>query len=250
MASTNKQGQFWDRVTEQAQPLTEALRLIETLLPLDSIRGRDVLDAGCGAGDYSTALAQIGARSVTGLDVSTGSLQLAKTQTPVGNFVQASLSELPYRDESFDAIWSWGVLHYVPNTYAALHEIARVLRPGGVAVIHTIRASLWATLERAGAKLFSSAPGWVEPLVLSTGERIIPLVSQAVTGHSPEAQTSKSVRQKLHERLFVPGETHMFTFEQLAAGFGTSIDLTIAHAPVADLLKRDMSLTLVARKRG
>src|SRR5258708_3103395 len=102
------------------------------------IRGRDVLDAGCGAGDYSAAMSQIGARTVAGLDISAGSLRIARSKTPSAIFALGSLSELPYPAASYDVILLWGVLHYVPNAQAALHEIVRVLRPGGIAVIHTL----------------------------------------------------------------------------------------------------------------
>lgn len=246
----NKHGQFWDRVTEQAQPIAEAVRLIESLIPADKLLGADALDAGCGAGDYSAALMQLGAKSVCGFDVSVGSLRLAQRQTPTAKFIQASLSELPYSSASFDVIWSWGVLHYVPNAPRALREIGRVLRPGGVAVIHTLRTSFWASLERVSAKMFSSAPGWVEPLVLSTGERIVPFVSQIMTGRRPEEQTSKTVRQKLHERLFVPGDTHTFSFDDLAQAFPAPFEIREVHPPVSDLLKRDMSITVLVRKNG
>src|SRR3989442_1698897 len=100
MVGLKGQGQFWDRVTEQAQPIAEARQLIESIISVNSIRDRDVLDAGCGAGDYIAAFYQIGARSVRGFDVSTGSLRGALKQSP-GQFAQASLSELPYRTESF-----------------------------------------------------------------------------------------------------------------------------------------------------
>jgi ubiquinone/menaquinone biosynthesis C-methylase UbiE len=250
MTSLNRQGQFWDRVTEQAQPITEALRLIESLVPAESIHNCDVLDAGCGAGDYSAAFTQAGAHSVTGFDVSSGSLNLAHAQTPTGRFTLASLSELPYRTASFDIIWSWGVLHYVPNSHKALAEIARVLRPGGMAVIHTLRTSFWASLELTSAKVLSSAPSWVEPAVLNTGERIVPLITRLLTGRSPEAQTSKTIRQKLHERLFVPGNLNTFTFDQIRIRFGPDLEVSEGHPPVADLLKRDMSLTIIARKRA
>ncbi len=250
MTHLSQQGQFWDRVTEQAQPIAEALRLIESLIPPDSIRDRDVLDAGCGAGDYSAAFLRAGARTVTGFDVSTGSLRLAHHQSPAGRFMQASLSELPYPTASFDILWSWGVLHYVPDSQAALREIVRVLRPGGIAVIHTLRTGFWSSLELSTAQMFSRAPHWVEPVVLATGERVVPLVTHILTGRSPAEQTSKTVRQKLHERLFVPGNLTTFTLEQLAKGLGSSVVTTEAHPPVADLLKRDMSITVVVRKKS
>lgn len=248
MTSVSQQGQFWNRVTEQAQPIAEAQQLIAALIPAALIHGHDILDAGCGAGDYSAAFAEMGARSVSGFDVSTGSLRLARSQVPVTRFLQASLSELPYPANSFDVIWSWGVLHYVSNPQAAMREIVRVLRPGGMAVIHTLHKGFWSSLELGVARVFSSSPRWVEPMVLGTGERVIPLITRLLTGRRPEEHTSKTVRQKLHERLFVPGNLHTFTFDQLAANFGPSVQVERARPPVADLFKRDMSITVIVRK--
>jgi hypothetical protein len=77
---------------------------------------------------------------------------------------------------------------------------------------------------------------------------VVPLITRLITGRRPEEQTSKTVRQKLHERLFVPGNLKTFTLEGLAAGFGKSVQVEEAHPPVADLLKRDMSITVLVRK--
>lgn len=250
MKSISQQGQFWDTARDQTQPVIEARRLIDSLLPLDLIKEHDVLDVGCGAGHYGVAFAAAGARSVTGFDVSAGSLHIALKRNKAARFSQASLSELPFRDASFDVLWAWGMLHYVPDGRAALGEIARVLRPGGLAVIHTLRTSFWATLELSSARVLCHTPGWLQPPILSAGERLVPLVSRLVTGHRPEDQTAKTVRQKLHERLFAPGRLTTYTLDTLAKGLGASIEAAEAYPPVSDLLKRDMSITVVARKRG
>ncbi len=249
MTSLDRQGQFWDKVTEQAQPMTEALRLIESLLPTEAIRSRDVLDVGCGAGDYSAAFTQAGAHSVTGFDISMGSLRIAHKKTPSGRFMQVNISELPYPSNTFDILWSWGVLHYVPDSQRALSEIARVLRPGGTAVIHTLETSLWALLESTSGKVLSHAPRWVESTIMATGERVIPLISRVITGHYPEEQTSKSIRQKLHEQFFAPN-IHSYTFEQLKTGLGPTLDVQKAYPPITNLSKLNTSITVVARKHG
>jgi hypothetical protein len=61
--------------------------------------------------------------------------------------------------------------------------------------------------------------------------------------------TSKTLRQKLHERFFVPGPVAAFLFEHLAAILSPQCDVTEGHPPVSDLFGRGMSMTLVARKR-
>ncbi len=247
MTSIQRQGRFWDRVTVRAQPVTEALALIRSVLPLEAIRGREVLDVGCGTGDYSAGFVRAGARDVTGIDVSAGSLRLAQQKTEHGWCIQASLGELPFCSHTFDVIWAWGMLHYVPDVQASLSELCRVLRPDGVAVIHTLRRGFWSAFESTTANALSHAPHWVEPAVIGAGERAVSLVSYVLTGQQPGTQTSKPITQKLHERFFVPGHVHTFTLDQIRAGLPQFI-VEEAFPPVSDLLKRNMSLTIVARK--
>jgi ubiquinone/menaquinone biosynthesis C-methylase UbiE len=249
MNEVREQSQFWDVASADASPAEiEVQTLIRALLQPEDWTGKTVLDGGCGNGDYSAAFVALGAGSVTGIDVSAGSLFKATHKTSA-HFAQASLSELPFPAASLDVLWSWGVLHYVPNPVKAVVEISRVLKPGGVVVIHTLGANFWSALELSLQQIFSHAPRPVQGLVLSSGSTLIPLITRLRTGKAPTAHTSKSVRQKLQERLLVPGKQHTFSFEELEAAFGPRFTVTRARPPVADLLKRDMSLTIVARKK-
>lgn len=246
--SPDSQGKFWDSMSEQTQAAAEAQRLVESLFGEADIQGRDVLDAGCGAGDFTLALQRMGARHVTAFDFSAGRMRELARSNPSGSFAQASLSELPYAPDSFDLIWAWGVLHYVLDPRRALQEIARALRPGGCAVIHTLRKGLWSSLELGSRNVLSRTPQRLQPLALGAGERVIPLMSRLMTGRSAAQQTSKTIRQKMLERLFVPANLTTFSLSDLAAGLGDSLEVQEAHPPVPDLFKRDMSITVIARK--
>lgn len=251
MSDVRTQSQFWDTASADASPADAEVRaLIASLLSPDDWQDKVILDGGCGNGDYSAAFVAMGARRVTGIDVSAGSLITARVKAERALFGQASLSELPFPTASIDVLWSWGVLHYVPLPFKALVEIHRVLKPGGVVVIHTLGANLWSTVELSLQQVFSRSPRPVKSLLLESGSRLIPLVTRVRTGKTPTAHTSKSVRQKLQERLLVPGRQHTFSFEELEAGFGGAFKVERARPPVADLLKRDMSLTVIARKRS
>jgi len=101
-------------------------------------RGRDVLEAGCGIATDGINFARAGARYV-GIDLSSSALELARKRFEMegqsGRFVLGSVTELPFADESFDLVYSCGVIHHVPDTQAAVAEFRRVLRPGGRAVV-------------------------------------------------------------------------------------------------------------------
>src|SRR5258708_27847507 len=101
-------------------------------------------------------------------------------------------------------VWSWGALHYVADSALALHEIARVLKPGGVAVIHTYRHGAWASLEFGAGKLLSKTPHWMQELMLATGERTIPLAGRLLEPAAPTAHTSKNIPQKPYQPGFFP----------------------------------------------
>ncbi|MGY1849235.1 class I SAM-dependent methyltransferase [Blastococcus sp. SYSU DS1021] len=107
-----------------------------------------VLDFGCGAGRLSQALAEH-AREVVGLDVSVPMLETARRLDRSGGRVRFVLGEDPdlraFPDESFDLVYTERVLQHLPRpvleTYLA--EFARVLRPGGVAVVHCTTRPMW-----------------------------------------------------------------------------------------------------------
>jgi len=101
-------------------------------------REKSVLEIGGGMG---TDLAQFarGGATVTDLDLSAGHLELAKENFRLrglnGSFVLHDAESLPFPDDSFDVVYSNGVLHHTPNARAVVHEIRRVLKPGGRAIV-------------------------------------------------------------------------------------------------------------------
>ncbi len=86
------------------------------------IDGAECVEIGCGRGAYQDLVTRY-----TGVDLSdTVARYLHKP------FVQASATELPFPDASFDGAWTIWVLEHVPNPEKAMAEIRRVLKPGGV----------------------------------------------------------------------------------------------------------------------
>jgi SAM-dependent methyltransferase len=89
---------------------------------------KDVLEVGCGTGLVLRRIARF-ARRAHGVDLSPGMLERARDR---GLDVQeASATELPFDDASFDVTCSFKVLPHVPNVSRALAEMARVTKPGG-----------------------------------------------------------------------------------------------------------------------
>jgi 2-polyprenyl-3-methyl-5-hydroxy-6-metoxy-1,4-benzoquinol methylase len=98
------------------------------------------LDAGCGAGYHSLAIAKLGYRCV-GIDISEKILQTARRnvkQAGLGghlSFRQEELESLSFGDGEFDVVHCRGVLMHIPQWERALGELCRVLKPGGSIVL-------------------------------------------------------------------------------------------------------------------
>ena len=131
-------------------------------------RGKRVLEIGCGLGTDGAQFAKAGA-IYTGVDLTEAAVELARKRFELfdlpGTFLTADAENLDFADESFDLVYSHGVLHHTPDTPRAVREVHRVLRPGGRAVVmlyhrdsYNYRINI-RLLRRAGAHLLKYEPG-------------------------------------------------------------------------------------------
>lgn len=96
--------------------------------------GKKVLEIGCGMGIDLAEFAKAGAL-VSGVDVTPKSIELAQKHFAVfglqGELVNRNAKELPFPDDTFDLVYSCGVLHHIPEVEDTVKEVYRVLKPGG-----------------------------------------------------------------------------------------------------------------------
>ena len=108
------------------------------VVPFSSWTGKEVLEVGCGIATDGVRFARAGAR-YAGIDASADALELARRRFALEGLdaalVRASATELPFPDDSFDLVYSHGVLHHLEETEVAVRELHRVLRPGGTALV-------------------------------------------------------------------------------------------------------------------
>jgi len=104
------------------------------LTPAD-LKGKRVLDVGCGMGRYADVATRWGAR-VVGIDLSAAA-EVAARNLAGRDFValQADVFALPFAEESFDCIYSIGVLHHTPNCERAVKVLPQYLKPGGTLAV-------------------------------------------------------------------------------------------------------------------
>ena len=104
--------------------------------------GQLILDLAAGTGTSSEPFRSAGAQ-VFPTDLSMGMLEVGKVRLPELSFVAADALRLPYADASFDAVTISFGLRNVEDTTAALGEMRRVTRPGGVLVVCEFSTPLW-----------------------------------------------------------------------------------------------------------
>ena len=157
-------------------------------------RGLRILEIGCGLGTDGAQFAKADAY-YTGIDLTEAAIDLARKRFEYsglpGEFRIADAENLDFADESFDLVYSHGVLHHTPDTARAVQEIHRVLKPGGRAIVmlyhrgsYNYRVGI-RVLRRAGARLLKSEGG-IRIIHRLTGEPLDSLREHAglLTGKS------------------------------------------------------------------
>jgi SAM-dependent methyltransferase len=107
-----------------------------SVMGFDEFKGKRLLEVGCGMGTDLLQFARGGALC-TGVDLTPRSVEISSLHFGLydmrADFVLGDGERLPFADESFDVVYSNGVLHHTPDTVQAVREVHRVLRPGGLA---------------------------------------------------------------------------------------------------------------------
>jgi ubiquinone/menaquinone biosynthesis C-methylase UbiE len=107
-----------------------------SVMGFDQFAGKALLEVGCGMGTDLLQFARGGA-NCTGIDLTPRSIELSRLHFALyrqrARFLLADAERLPFDDDTFDVVYSNGVLHHTPGTAEAINEIHRVLRPGGLA---------------------------------------------------------------------------------------------------------------------
>ncbi|WP_026380422.1 class I SAM-dependent methyltransferase [Afifella pfennigii] len=163
-------------------------------------RGARVLEVGCGMGCMAMNWARQGAE-VAAVDINPVAVAQTRNRFSIfglsGDIREADGETLPFESESFDFVYSWGVLHHTPGTKAAIEELRRVLKPGGgVGVMLYNRESL----------LYRFLVGWQEGFVNMERRWLkeVELASRYADGDRREGNphTWPVTKREIREELF------------------------------------------------
>ena len=146
--------EFWDRAScgedlylqnqqrggyiDHSRRRYELEPIIEEFAEFGSEKGKKVLEIGVGLGADHQRFAEAGA-GLTGIDLTERAVSHTRRRLELFGYDSVlsigDAENLEFPSDTFDSVYSWGVLHHSPNTPKAISEVHRVLRPGGVAKV-------------------------------------------------------------------------------------------------------------------
>jgi SAM-dependent methyltransferase len=128
--------EFFDEV--ERHRYSEYAPWMPLVMGFNDFAGARLVEIGCGMGTDLLQFARGGAHC-TGVDLTPRSIELSRLHFDLyqmrADFVLSDAERLPFADESFDVVYSNGVLHHTPGTAAAIREAHRILRPNGTAKV-------------------------------------------------------------------------------------------------------------------
>jgi ubiquinone/menaquinone biosynthesis C-methylase UbiE len=128
-----------EQLAEQAAERFRLEPVIFEFAEFQNATGKDVLEIGVGMGADHLEWAKAGPRSLTGIDLTPRAIGFTAERLAAhglrSDLRVGDAEYLPFGNEQFDIVYSYGVLHHSPDTAQAISEVKRVLRPGGTAKV-------------------------------------------------------------------------------------------------------------------
>lgn len=134
----NSSAEAWIRFVDSGDPNRTHLLDPVMLKLCGEVRGKSVLDVGCGEGRFCRMLAERGAQ-VTGLEPTARLLEEARKRHPQGRYESGDAAKLPFGNATFDLVVSYVALVDIADYRAAIREKARVLKAGGRVVFANLQ---------------------------------------------------------------------------------------------------------------
>ncbi len=118
----------------------------DSLINFHALTTKDVLEIGVGHGSHAQLISKH-CKHFTGIDLTERAVSMTSQRLLQKNIeakiLQMDAEKLAFEDNTFDFVWSWGVIHHSANTEKILSQIKRVLKPDGHAIVMVYHRSFW-----------------------------------------------------------------------------------------------------------
>jgi SAM-dependent methyltransferase len=240
-------GYLWSQSPAGTPATTESYHFekLEAAVALPPARGT-ILDAGCGEGRDLANVARRTGVEVIGVELSDGGVVTSYARThdlPNAHVVQGDLRAIPLADESFDLVYSYGVVHHLTPPQAAIREMARVARRGATVVIYVYEDFTTRALAmRAGLRTVNSVRGMTTRLpprlLLRLCQLASPLVYATFTVPHLALRRVPGLRSVAGALPFRHGKGPFSLGGDLYDRFSAPVELRFSREGTADLLRQ------------
>ena len=170
-------GKNWENFSETItkDKINESVGNLKRILGEENLDGKSFLDIGCGSGIHALAALKLGASNVTAFDIDQNSINTTRKviseSFPNNNAVievKNILNEIcDDKDNKFDIVYSWGVLHHTGEMFNAIENAASFVKPNGKFVIAIYKKSPLCGFWRIEKSLYSRLPALLQfPITL------------------------------------------------------------------------------------
>jgi ubiquinone/menaquinone biosynthesis C-methylase UbiE len=185
-----------------------------------SLKGKNILDLGCGGGEEVMHFVATGAERAVGVDISEGLIEIAKKYAKKrGEFFAMDMEKLDFPKATFDFVYSSLVLHYVSSWKKTLAQVGKVLKPGGEFLFSVHHPLAWGMEKSRGAH----------------GARIMQLGFTKFSDSAAEVHGDYLSEREIHDRWF------------------NELEVTYWNRPLslmlADILASDLQLVAMVEPR-
>ncbi len=201
---------YTDKFRKASEEMVLKMRLLG--LAEAAYTNKRILDCGCGTGEFTCWYAARG-NDVTAVDLSGPSIAHAKKYAASYEledritFRQHSVLELDFPDDSFDIVYSYGVLHHTPDPYKGFQNMVRVCKPGGIVIVSVY--SLYSRfIHREKQRLIGWLAGDDIEARYRWGKRLFPLTARKLKlrAHDDSDAVLYDQFSQPHESLHTAGE--------------------------------------------
>ena len=229
--------------------MSETRFLADSRWDADWIRGKFILDAGCGAGRFTDVAAQLGARVVAcdlsnAIDACRANCDEAQGKSPIRGevaHVQANLLDLPFRKGVFDAVFCMGVLQHTPAPHDIMRALPRLIKDGGRLAYNFYERDILRALQAIKYALRLTTPSWPESRLFAVCRAMVaaffPLTLVMSRGPVVRFFTRLIPISATHNRELTLGQQYEWTLLDTFDWYNPHYEICQNHREVAELLQ-------------